>query len=118
VCVALCLRVAVPGDAVNLYFDRNGEPMTVEAWASSLEKNRRVAETTLPDGTWISTVWLGMNHRYAGDGPPLIFESMAFDKDGVGDQDCERWSTEAEARAGHEAMVARWMAKSPPPPSP
>ena len=66
------------------YYDRDGTPLTMELWAGMLGRleKKRVAETTLPDGKWISTVWLGLNHQY-GDGPPLIFETMAFpSKDG------------------------------------
>ena len=71
---------------------------------------KRVAETTLSDGKWVSTVWMGMDHSCDEDGPPLIFETMVFERGGSGDVDCERYSTEAEAVAGHEAMVAKWTA--------
>ena len=65
-------------------------------------------ETTLSDGRWVSTVWLGLDHNYAVDGRPLIFETIVFDKDGPsGDaQDMWRWATEAEAIAGHDQIVA------------
>lgn len=103
------------------YFDRQGQPLTVMEWAKRFEgKDReaimsykRVAETTLPDGTWISTVWIGLDHSF-GEGPPLIFETMVFATDGkqagtLGSElDCERYSTEAEAVAGHAAMVEKW----------
>jgi hypothetical protein len=72
---------------------------------------KRVAETTLPDGKWVSTVWVGMDHSFGDEGPPLIFETMVFPTAlTLGDLDCERYSTEAEALAGHEAMVAKWRA--------
>ena len=64
-----------------------------------------VKQERLPDGRFVSTVWLGLNHQY-GDGPPLIFETMVFGGDGDS-RECERYSTEAEALAGHKAMVAR-----------
>ena len=51
---------------------------------------------------WVSTVWLGMNHRFE-EGPPLIFETMVFG--GEHDEEQWRWSTPAEARAGHAAVV-------------
>lgn len=53
------------------YYDRDGSPLTTDEWTKMLgiAAKKRVAETTLPDGTWISTVWLGLNHQY-GDGPP------------------------------------------------
>lgn len=69
---------------------------------------KRVAETMLPNGKWVSTVWLGLDHSF-GDGPPLIFETMVFaSKDDLQEEDCERYSTEAQAIAGHDAMVAKW----------
>jgi hypothetical protein len=96
------------------YYDRQGNRMTLRQWARSFEKrpDRRVAETTLPDGTWISTVWLGLDHSF-GSGPPLIFETMVFpSQDDMRDQDCDRYSTEAEALDGHARMVEKWTAKS------
>ena len=94
------------------YFNRQGQPMSLEQWAVALEDRsaNRVAETTLPNGNWVSTVWLGLNHRF-GEGPPLIFETMVFLARGDGGElDCDRYSTEAEAVAGHEAMVRKWVA--------
>jgi hypothetical protein len=95
-----------------MHYDRNGQPMELEAWGRALEDidARRIGETFLPDGIRISTVWIGLDHNFAGVGPPLIFESMAFGSDGNGDLDCRRYATEEEARAGHSAMVAKWMA--------
>jgi hypothetical protein len=98
------------------YYDRQGQPITnVFAWGKKLEDRayQRVAETTLPDGKWISTVWLGLDHNY-GDGPPLIFESMVFPKRGeYGELDCERYSTEADALAGHAQLVEKWSQLQP-----
>jgi hypothetical protein len=97
------------------YFDRRGRPIDLLTWGRLNEDPayKRIAETTLPNGIWISTVWLGADHG-AGR-PPIIFETMAF---GEGtDNDCKRYATEAEARAGHEAMVAKWAPASPKEPS-
>lgn len=90
------------------YYDRQGNPLTFEEWAKSFETRRdqqRVASTVLPNGRWVSTVWLGLNHRY-GAGPPLIFETMVFAKDKAasGELDRECYSTEVEALAGHECL--------------
>jgi hypothetical protein len=103
------------------YFDRQGNPMTLMEWAKRYEKGqdairdeKRVAETTLANGRWVSTVWLGLNHQY-GYGPPLIFETMVFKSKGeLDDMDCERYSTEAEAIAGHARLVEKWTQESPP----
>jgi hypothetical protein len=109
------------GVVMGVYYDRQGHPLTLLQWAKRYEKGaealrdeKRVAETTLPNGRWVSTVWLGLDHQY-GDGPPLIFETMVFpSKDGpLEEMDCDRYSTEAEALAGHQAMVEKWSVDTP-----
>jgi hypothetical protein len=73
-----------------------------------------VAETTLPDGTWVSTVWLGIDYNF-GTGPPLIFETMVFhSKDTLSELDLDRYATLAEAEAGHIAMVTTWTERDYP----
>mgnify|MGYP001603657131 CR=1 FL=1 len=93
------------------YFDRQGQPIAnviTWGWLMNDRTYQRIAETTLPDGKWISTVWIGLNHN-DGDGPPLIFESMVFPKKGeYGELDCERYATEAEATIGHTELVKKW----------
>lgn len=56
---------------------------------------------------WISTVFMGVNHRF-GEGPPLLFETLVFSEshkqiDGM----CMRTSTWAEAEIAHQDMVER-----------
>lgn len=93
------------------YYDRQGNPMSMVAW--TFATRGRVAETTLPNGRWVSTIWLGINHQY-GDGPPLIFETMVFpSKDNMGELECDRYSTEAEALAGHAKLVEKWTIETP-----
>lgn len=95
------------------YYDRQGRPITLEQWGASIRAARRVAETTLPNGRWVSTVWMGLDHSF-GSGPPLIFETMVFPgKDDMGELDCDHYSTEAEAIAGHEAMCVKWAVDQP-----
>jgi hypothetical protein len=98
------------------HYDRQGNPLTLMEWARRLEASpdqRHVAETTLPNGRWVSTVWLGLDHSF-GSGPPLIFETMVFpSKDEMGDLDCERYSTEAEALAGHQRLCEKWAVEQP-----
>lgn len=97
--------------AMNDKYDRQGKQITdLLQWAKLFERGdyKRVAVTTLPDGKWISTVWLGLDHSF-GSGPPLIFETMVFpSKDDMGDLDCDRYSTEEEALEGHQRMVEKW----------
>lgn len=101
------------------YYDIDGTPISdTLTWGRLMETRRedgsfRIGDTTLADGTWISTVWLGLDHRW-GMGPPLIFETMVFPKAerselaDAADLDMTRYSTLAQAKAGHEAMVAKW----------
>ena len=91
------------------YYDRNGTPMTLWEWAAKLEgdESYRIVRQTTVGPYWISTVWLGLNHRVM-PGPPLIFETMVFgsgDDDDMSDLDGERYSTEKEARSGHARFV-------------
>lgn len=100
------------------YFDKQGKPLpaarpadyrAIERLLSDREY-KQVALTPLPNlrkGARVSTVWLGLNHRY-GEGPPLIFETMVFGNAGWSlEVDSERYATLEEAKAGHEAMVRK-----------
>jgi hypothetical protein len=73
-------------------------------WGRWLESADRHVRESLQGDVRVSTVFLGLDHRF-GDGPPLLFETMAF----VGHDDVgmERYSTWQEAEEGH----ARWVAK-------
>jgi hypothetical protein len=51
----------------------------------------------------VSTVFLGLNHRYCGGGPPILFETMIFG--GEHDQYQERYCTWAAAEEGHKRAV-------------
>ena len=93
------------------WYDRQGKPLTcireIERLLTDISY-KRIAETTLPDGKWVSTVWLGLDHGL-GIGRPQIFETMVFPVRGSGeDLDCKRYVTEAEALEGHSRMVCKW----------
>jgi len=91
-----------------MFFDRQGNPVADAVEWAKMKMDKHVAETTLPDGKWVSTVWLGIDHNFGG-GIPLIFETMVFPKKGeYGELECRRYSTEQEAIAGHEEVVDRW----------
>lgn len=63
---------------------------------------RRVAESILPNGGTISTVFLGFDHRYCDeDGPPILFETMIFSNDEHNEK-MWRYSTWDEAIEGHK----------------
>jgi hypothetical protein len=101
-----------------MYYNRKGEPITQAEWIKAhgdgthedFATMRRVRETDIGP-YWVSTVWLGLNHNYAPTGPPLIFETMVFLREGEADvlgleDDCYRYSTEADAQQGHDEVVA------------
>lgn len=87
------------------YYDKQGNPLTDDEYFALLKREgweyKRVAKTKIGDIT-ISTVWLGLDHRY-GDGDPVIFETMQFGGDA--DQDADRYCTLEEAEAGHAIWV-------------
>jgi len=64
--------------------------------------DRVVAKTQIGE-VGISTVFLGIDHRYDGGGPPLLFETMIFG--GEHDKYQERYSSWDEAEAGHKKVV-------------
>lgn len=99
------------------FYARDGQPLDFESWAGLREDDtyRRVAETWIDDGIWVSTVWLGINYSFTA--PPLIFETMVFAAH-LREIDHEVWrcSTESEARVMHQvalsyvqdALTRRW----------
>lgn len=83
------------------YYDRAGNPITADQWVEAFRSNT-IKSTDIGD-VHVSTVYLGMDHRFGDDGPPLIFETMVFG--GALDQTCERYSAQAEAVADHQRLV-------------
>ncbi len=90
------------------------------AWAKWYETADRHVAKTEAEKYVVSTVFLGMDHSF-GEGPPVLFETMVFKRgdwdnikeNGLADQDCERYCTMDEAKAGHETMVAKWSVSAP-----
>ena len=72
-------------------------------WFRAAKTGLVVAKTQLGDAK-VSTVFLGLDHGFDPT-RPLLFETLVFG--GPHDQDCERYSTWAEAEAGHAKMVAK-----------
>jgi len=93
-----------------MYYDKDGSPLELMEWAKKFEAPdyKRIAKTTLPDGKWVSTVWLGLNHSWGID-PPLIFETMVFSsEENLRDLATLRYATLKEAEDGHNEVVARF----------
>ena len=88
--------------------DENGEPQSepdLMKWAEWMERDDRVLRKTDVGESRISTVFLGLDHRFGDDGPPLLFETMVFG--GTLDQKQDRYATRQEAMRGHDSMVSR-----------
>lgn len=81
-------------------YARDGSEITLDQWMELIANldYKRVALTEFPDGTTISTVWLGMDHQW-GDGPMQIFETMVFGS--ALDQSQWRYASEEQALRGH-----------------
>ena len=129
-----------------MYYYRDGTPIVssdpadprgTRIWAALFEdfKGRTIGQTISPYGEKLSTVWLGLDHNFMGEGAPVIFESMLFapvseelrrarlDRLGsirrrleAGEEETynkkhyphdglqRRYSTEAQAKAGHRTL--------------
>jgi hypothetical protein len=88
------------------YYDRDGQPITMEEWAEKFEAMEyKVVRQTRVGNMEVSTIWLGLDHGFGfvANQPPLIFETMIFG----GDHDSDQWRfyTETEARAHHKMIV-------------
>ena len=93
-----------------MYYNRKGQPIDMMEWGTLCNDldYKVLARTDLPDGKWVSTVWLGLDHSFGG-GAPLIFETMVFPSVGEWmELDCERYTFEEDAMKGHEEMVKKW----------
>lgn len=54
--------------------------------------------------THVSTVFLGLDHRFYGQGPPILFETMIFGGWTFSDYQ-QRYSTWGQAESGHLAAL-------------
>jgi hypothetical protein len=100
-------------DDWGMYYDRNGKPLTSEEWLELMRspgyQDMKRVMTDEKDGIFCSTVWLCLNHQYSRRGPPLIFETMVFDRTSRhpwAEGYMARYSTLEEAIAGHKAVWA------------
>lgn len=90
---------------VTYILNENKEAVPTEdilEWGCWFESaDRRVASTERGD-IRVSTVFLGIDHSFRG-GKPLLFETMIFG--GPRDGETYRYSTWAEAEAGHRKLI-------------
>ena len=103
--------------------DEDHNPVKCESEVDMMwhRHNKRVRQTTLSDGRWVSTVFLGLDHGWGG-GRPILFETMVFGaKDGEERKDgewedeiCERYASWEAAIHGHAQIVERLSGHSEP----
>jgi hypothetical protein len=79
------------------------------AWAEWFETADRHVALTEHELFRVSTVFLGLDHRFSGKGPPILFETMAFERGSSASLDCFRYATWEDAEIGHQAMVRRML---------
>ncbi len=78
----------------------------VIAWAQWFRDiNNRGVARDVANGYTVSTVFLGIDYSFGGR-KPLLFETAIFSQDSRLDLYCERYSTWAEAEAGHARILA------------
>lgn len=84
------------------------EPDTL-TWGHRMELGGRiVGRTVLPTGHTISTVFLGLDHNFARQGPPILWETMIWtgsDEDRLWLDYQERYTSRADAIAGHTRAI-------------
>lgn len=94
---------------------------TLMEWARWFEApGNKIVERTPLDDYVISTVFLGLDHRWGGNGPPILFETMVFltkdwnkikkgkRRQQLPDQEAERYCTWDEAKKGHRRFVWKY----------
>jgi len=91
------------------YILEDRQPVRVDlmTWARWMEEHRIdriVAKWDYKLGE-VSTVFLGLDHQWDPDGPPLLFETMVFG--GIEDGYCDRYTTWREAEQGHMEVCQR-----------
>lgn len=98
--------------SVGQLYDREGNVISPERFMELYaDFEYRVVKQQDVGPWWVSTVWIGraLPPTHAEQwGQALIFETMAFGREGTPVQDMEtvlRYATEAEAEAGHERLV-------------
>ncbi len=92
--------------------DHNVRPCHFMEWAEQFEKmskaNTRHVGDDMIGEYHVSTLWLGLDHNYYGGGPPLLFETMVFHGDHLGDIYMDRYTTWDEAVEGHKKAI-EWV---------
>jgi hypothetical protein len=95
-----------------LYILKGREPVRCRdliKWGRWMETAERHVAETRHELFRVSTVFLGLDHRFTGKGPPILFETMAFENDNWAAIECERYATWDLAAIGHDIVVKRML---------
>jgi len=74
-------------------------------WAAWYETAKRIVKRTEKDEVKVSTIFLGLDYNFGGEGDPILFETMVFGEEHDGDMN--RYSTWEKAEKGYEEMVEK-----------
>jgi hypothetical protein len=109
--------------SVAYYWLENGKPYPVDDIVQFIKEHgdpfspenidvRRADRTDFTDGSFVSTVFLVLDHNHRGNGPPVLWETLT---DVPGDSDRsdvrERYTSLADAKAGHWRYVDELLAE-------
>lgn len=77
-------------------------------WARWFERRDRILQQTRVGPCLVSTVFLGLDHRFGFGGPPVLWETMIFGGAFKGYEYQDRYTTRAAAELGHQiaALIA------------
>lgn len=101
---------------INGYYILKGKSIIhtkdVLVWARYFEKSDRIIkQEELPNGYFVSTVFLGLDHNFGIEGEPLLFETMVFKGRSREEMTQDRCSTYNQAVKIHKEKVFEWSKK-------
>lgn len=91
--------------------DAENNPVPCEdtlTWAAWFEESKRIVARTEIGDLLVSTVFLGIDHRFHEEGPPILWETMVFGGSPRKDLGQWRYASHAAALKGHEEAVKKW----------
>ena len=87
--------------------DEDGNPRhepDLHAWAQWIETADRHVAHYAHDDFEVSTVFLGLDHNFSGEGDPVLWETMIFE--GPLDLSMWRYRSREDAVVGHRTFVS------------
>jgi hypothetical protein len=84
--------------------DHKPYQVTFEVYCQEYWESQRQVALTQNETVMVSTIFLGLDHRFFNDGPPILFETMVFG--GPYDEFQDRTCTWDEALEAHKEICA------------